>query len=93
MNGYYVTGGYRVGTWTPYATYSRFEPRGSMLAGRPDTRTLAAGLRWDAFHNVALKAQVESTQNNGLNFVNTSPAFAIGTDKVNVFTLLVDFVF
>jgi hypothetical protein len=63
------------------------------LGASPSTRTVAAGLRWDAFRNVALKAQFESAQNNGLNFVQTTPAFEGRAGKVNVLTLLVDFVF
>jgi hypothetical protein len=93
MNGYYATVGYRVGAWTPYGTVGRFEPKGMLLGVSPSTRSLAAGLRWDAFRNVALKAQVESVQNNGLNFVNASPGFSATAGKVKVFTLLVDFVF
>jgi hypothetical protein len=93
MNGYYATLGYRVGAWTPYGTFSRFEPKGMLLGGSPSTRTLAAGVRWDAFRNLALKAQVESVQNNGLNFVDSTPGFATVAGKVSVFTLLVDFVF
>jgi len=93
MDGYYATVGYRVGAWTPYGTIGRYEPGRSSLLTGTDTRSLAAGVRWDVFRNVALKAQVESTQNNGLNFVNTTPAFDARAAKVNVFTLLVDFVF
>jgi hypothetical protein len=93
MNGYYVTAGHRFGRWTPYATYSRFQPRGELLTGVPSSSTIAGGLRWDAFKSIALKAQVESTENNGLNFVNAVPSFAGNARKVNVFSLLVDFVF
>jgi len=100
MNAYYVTGGYRMGRWMPYATYSRFEPVGSSLRalGLSNTRTVAAGLRWDAYQDVAVKAQVESVQSNGFNFVNEGPAFfasafSSNPRKVNVFTLLADFVF
>jgi hypothetical protein len=93
MDGYYATVGYRMGAWTPYGTIGRYEPSRSILLNGTDTRSLAAGVRWDAFRNVALKAQFESTQNNGLNFVNTSPAFDARASKVNVFTLVVDFVF
>lgn len=92
-NSYYATAGYRLGAWMPYATFSRYEPRGSLLTGQPRTRTLAAGVRWDAFHNVALKAQVESAQYNSFNFVNESAAFAASASKANVLTLLADFVF
>ena len=93
MDGYYVTAGFRHGAWTPYATYSHYDPKGGLLFGQSSTRTFAAGLRWDAGRNVAVKAQVESTQNNGLNFVNPSPESVPGAQKVNMFTLLVDFVF
>jgi hypothetical protein len=93
MNGYYVTAGYHFGVWTPYATYSHYDPTGALLTGLPQTRTVAGGIRWDLFHDVALKAQVESGQNNGFNFAGATPAFAATAPKVTIFTLLVDFVF
>jgi hypothetical protein len=93
MDGYYVTAGYRLGAWTPYVTYSHYEPKGTLLTGLPSTRTMAAGLRWDAMRNVAVKTQIESTQNNGLNFINPGPESVPLARKVNMFTLLVDFVF
>ena len=93
MNGYYATVGYRLGAWTPYGTISRYERRGLLLIGKSRTRSLAAGLRWDAFRNVAIKAQFESAQSNEFNFVNPTPVFDASALKVNVFTLLVDFVF
>jgi len=81
MNAYYVTGGYRIGKWMPYATYSHYEPRGSMpmTRGASPTRTVAAGLRWDAYKNLAIKAQIESAQSNGFNFSNESRAFIANT--------------
>lgn len=93
MDGYYVTAGYRMTSWTPYATYSRFMPDGALLTPLPNTRTVAAGLRWDAFHNVALKAQIESAQSNPFNFSSAAPSFSVSSRKANVFTLLSDFVF
>lgn len=93
MNGRYLTAGYRLGHWTPIVTYSRYQPRGRLLAGLPATRTIAGGVRWDAFHNVALKMQVESTQNNGLDFVNAGRDPAAGPRSISVLTLLADFVF
>ena len=93
MDGYYVTAGYRVASWTPYATYSRFMPDGALLSPLPNTRTVAAGLRWDALHNVALKAQIESAQSNPFNFAHAAPRFSVSSRKANVFTVLSDFVF
>ena len=100
MNAFYVTGGYRVGKWMPYAIYSGYAPTGGALNATilPNTRSAAVGLRWDVYRNVAIKAQVDEVQYNGLNFANESPAFLASAfspnpRKVNVFTLLADFVF
>jgi hypothetical protein len=93
MDGDYLTAGYHVGSYTPYATYSHFRPRGSLLASLPHTRTVAAGVRLDAWRNVALKAQIESAQNNPFNFANEPVAFQQERHQVSVLTLLADVVF
>ncbi|MDB5817442.1 MAG: hypothetical protein JWQ11_1082, partial [Rhizobacter sp.] len=93
MTGYYATAGYRLGPYTPYVIASRYQFKGTILPNQSGRRTLAAGVRWDAIKDVAFKLQLESVQNNGLNFVNASPAFNVGDRKVNVVTLLADFVF
>jgi len=91
---YYVTAGQRWGAWMPYATYSRFVPKGDVLfVGSDRLATVAAGVRWDAFRGVAIKAQVESADVSATSFVNVSPALAGRRAKVTVFTLLADFVF
>jgi len=90
---YYGTAGYRLGDWMPFTTYSHRDSAGVAQPNNQPTATVAAGLRWDAMRNVAIKAQLESTQNNSLNFANATPAFAAASDRVKVVTLLVDFVF
>jgi len=53
----------------------------------------ALGVRWDAYKNIAVKAQYDRVKtHNGGNgqFINPKPGF--GSDAVNVFALAVDFV-
>ena len=53
----------------------------------------ALGLRWDAYKNVAIKAQydrVKTHDNGNGQFINPKPGF--GSDAVNVFAVAVDFV-
>lgn len=90
---YYVTTGHRLGAWMPYLTFSHFEPKGSLLTDQSVSRSRAAGVRWDAFRNVAFKAQFESVPYNSLNLVGESAGFAAGASKAHALTLLADFVF
>ncbi len=56
-------------------------------------RSLTAGVRWDVYKNIALKAQfdhITPTHDVGL-FVNAKPGF--GNSSVNVFAISADFVF
>jgi hypothetical protein len=73
-NGWYLMGGYRFGTVTPYAIVSRTTPLFS--ASRPPVQlvtpmvseeqsTVAVGARWDAFDDAALKFQVERVDTDG----------------------------
>lgn len=92
IDGQYFTGGYRFGAWMPYLTYARLNNRGTAISVLPTARTVAAGLRWDALRDVALKAQVERARYAGQQFIAVAP----GTDarrSAPVFTLAVDFIF
>lgn len=55
-------------------------------------KSVALGLRWDAYRNVAVKAQYERITPNGPGLF-TFPQPAFGTSKVNVYSVSVDFVF
>lgn len=91
-NSWYVSAGWRFGNWTPYVSLSRFTPKGIGFGGIRDS-TNALGVRWNAMSNLALKAQVQSTQGMATGFLNPTPAFATGHPSVRVLSLAVDFVF
>lgn len=58
-------------------------------------KSVAIGVRWDVMKNVALKAEYEAIQlgaGSPGNLVNPQPDFT-GGGRVNVFSVLVDFVF
>jgi len=56
-------------------------------------KTGALGLRWDAYRNIAVKAQFERIKPSGPGlFVNTQPGFGSGA-TVNVYSVAVDTVF
>lgn len=65
-----------------------------VVAGQStEQNTTALGLRWDAWRNIALKAQydrITPKRGDGL-FTGAQPGF--GGDSVNVYSLAVDFVF
>lgn len=55
-------------------------------------KTAALGVRWDAWRNVAVKAQLDSIKTTGAGlFYGAEPGFA--NKRVNVYSLAVDFVF
>ncbi len=114
--GWAVTGGYRVGKFTPFAVVSRLKvdssnvnntiptsvPQVAPLAAAVNgliasqslsQKTTSAGLRWDAWKNIDVKAQydrVTPDNDRGL-FNRTKPGF--GNAAVNVYSVAVDFVF
>jgi hypothetical protein len=94
----YINAGRRFHQFTPYLGYagsgmSHIGSLGFDAFIHQDTSTL--GVRWDFRKNFDLKAQLDHTRRlGGFNqyFVNQQPGFQqIGT--VDIFTLLVDFVF
>jgi len=91
---YYLTGGYRVGNFTPYATYAKVTPEQSIAALSQEQKTVSVGLRWDAMKNTDVKLQWDRVSlgsgNTGF-FTNVQPALAGST--VNVVSVAVDFVF
>ena len=55
-------------------------------------KTIALGVRWDAWRNVAVKAQYDSIKTTGAGqFYNVQPGF--NNERVGVYSLAVDFVF
>lgn len=55
-------------------------------------KSVALGLRWDAYRNVAVKAQYERITPTGPGLF-TNPQASFGSSKVNVYSVSVDFVF
>lgn len=102
----YVTGGYRFGAWTPYLTAgwkTTDSPTTSpnpivnaILAGQDHAQSsVAAGLRWDFYKNLALKAQVDRVKNARGSYgalINIQPGFKTG-ESYTLATLCLDFVF
>ena len=69
---------------------------GLLTSQKLNQKTTALGLRWDAYRNVALKAQFERVKPNGNGmFVQVLPGSGFGTNgmSVNVYSLAVDTVF
>jgi hypothetical protein len=91
-NAFYVSSGYRLGDWMPFATYSRMKPIGPTWGTAGPDSTRSFGVRWDAARSVAIKAQLD-VSNAGRQYVDVAPAFAASGDRVKVFALAADFVF
>ena len=91
---YYLTAGYRLGSFTPYATYSKVSPDQGAALVSYDQKTTSVGVRWDAMKNTDVKLQLDRVSlgngNTGY-FTNVQPALAGST--VNVVSVAVDFVF
>lgn len=94
-DGWYVLGGYRVGTIVPYASYAETtKSKPYMVAFSGDQTTKAVGVRWDAFKSADIKFQLERIDpkgTQGVSFANETPHF--GNSEVTAATVLVDFVF
>jgi len=95
----YVSGGIRVGRFTPYTLYSSTHAQSvgsSGLRSLGDQHTVAAGLRWDFAENLDFKLQGEQVTIDTLDdpaaFSRLQPGVHIG-DKANVLSLALDFVF
>jgi hypothetical protein len=90
-DGWYVFGGYRLGTVLPYASYASSRPNQSSpfhISGPQDTA--AFGVRWDAFKSADVKAQLERIDTKG----TAGVSFTSAVDKpVIAASIAVDFVF
>lgn len=93
-NSWYLSSGWRFGTWMPYATLSSLTPKGPLFGGTPDDKVTAIGVRWDAMKNAAVKAQYQKVDASmRTTFVNPTPAFAATRPTVNALSVALDFVF
>jgi hypothetical protein len=97
---WYLSGGVRLGSFTPYAIYSKEHAPTSAppsgLTSLGNERTLAAGVRWDFAKSLDFKLQVQRVSIDTLDapasFTQLQPGARVG-DKANVVSLAIDFVF
>jgi len=104
--GFYITGGYRFGAWTPYLTFASKKTDSAttnpnpiveaILAGSQQAQSsTSGGVRWDFRKNMAVKAQVDLVKNATGSpgaLVNEQAGFKRG-ETYNLVTLALDFVF
>lgn len=94
----YITGGVRVGKWTPYLTYARsYSMQRPTLTENMDQgqQDASVGVRWDFARNLDLKAQFDHTwlpNHSTGNLTNIQPSYRLGSGT-NVLSLAIDFVF
>ena len=102
----YITCGYHMGEFTPYATVAKRKNDSIMTNANPIVEGLlastnqaqssvSAGLRWDFRAGMSLKGQVDRVKNAEGSFgalTNTQPAFVLG-GSYTVSTIALDFVF
>lgn len=104
--GFYITGGYRFGAWTPYVTFASKKTDSAttnanpiiaaiLAGGQQAQSSTSAGVRWDFMKNLAVKAQFDlvknATDSPGA-LINEQAAFKRG-ESYNLVTLALDFVF
>ncbi|WP_332856069.1 hypothetical protein [Duganella sp. S19_KUP01_CR8] len=92
---WYVNGGMRFGTLTPYVTVSELRPLTDTGNIPVAQHTYAAGLRWDVARNLDLKVQWDQLH-LGANSYGTLQSVVAGTPRggrVNVVSLLADFLY
>jgi hypothetical protein len=96
---WYVSGGVRLGRFTPYAIYSTTQAPSTGTSGLMrlgEERTASAGVRWDFVKNLDFKLQLQQvtigTLDDPASFANLQPDARVG-DKANVLSLALDFVF
>jgi hypothetical protein len=97
--GWYLSGGMRLGRFTPYAIYSTTEAPSTGTSGLMrlgEERTVSAGVRWDFVRNFDFKLQLQQVTilslDDPASFANVQPGARVG-DKANVLSLALDFVF
>lgn len=89
---FYVMGGYRFGSVTPYASLARTTPKTRVyeMHFSDYQETKALGVRWDAFSSAAIKFQVEQIDTEGTAGISFATPVS-GT--VNAFSASIDFTF
>jgi hypothetical protein len=86
----YVAAGYRIGSFTPMVRYSHVK-YGKSLTAAPVQNSEGLILRYDAFRNVAFKAQIDRYDaSNPTAFISTQ---ATTGKKIDVLSVGADFVF
>ena len=96
---WHVGGGYRIGKFTPYASYAsrgRLTGPFDIDGSDPQTQTTTSlGMRWDFMKNADLKLQYDRIRfgqgSSGL-LIDLQPGFQPG-GKVNLISIVLDFVF
>lgn len=102
----YITGGLRLGAWTPYVTVAKKKNdspathpnpiiNGILASANQAQSSTAVGLRWDFMANADLKLQIDQIKNDTHSYgalVNPQPAFKTG-ESYNLITVSLDFVF
>jgi hypothetical protein len=96
---WYVSGGMRLGHFSPYTFYSAMHQQTvgtSGLTRLGNQHTVAAGVRWDFAKNFDVKFQAERVTMESLDdpasFANLQPGARAG-DKLHVISLALDFLF
>lgn len=93
-NGWYVGGGYRIGQVMPYAVISQFEVTKSTEGAIPPKSTgVALGARYDLRDNLALKGEWAQYRNNSSYIFTDSASPGVADKKVNVVSVVLDFIF
>lgn len=102
----YITGGIRLGDWTPYLTVAQRKndspvtdpnpiANALLASGNRADKSFSAGIRWDFMKNMDLKIQYDQFKNDTNAYgalTNTQPAFQKG-QNYSVITANLDFVF
>lgn len=91
--GWYALVGYRLDAFVPYVEVARRLPRAAQATSVFPQKTLAAGVRWDAFSKADIKFQVEHVDTFGTGGASFSYLGGVPTKPVNTANVSVDFVF
>ncbi len=76
---YLLSGGYRIGAWTPFVSYADFDSEGEKH------NTTSIGARWDFHSSAAFKIQYDDVSDDGINggqVAGDSKAITFGIDLV-----------
>jgi predicted porin len=107
LSSMYVSGGYRIGKFTPYLTYSQIG-QASFLSGfaaptataiqlaNRSQSTVSVGTRWDFTRKADLKIQYDRVKlgdNSNGYLINVPPGVTLNGSSFDVITVVVDFVF